>query len=527
MRQMRVWAVSGAVAVLASCGGGGSDLGGTVVTDNSGTRGSLQINPPLRVAALSATDFTSQLNASSTGQGLLAVAGTPKCGVNFHYIRYGTVGGAGEATNATGALMVPTGTDPACTGARPVVLYAHGTTTSKAYNLANVVDQTNDAYSESILVAANFAAQGFIVVAPNYAGYDASTLPYHPYLNADQESKEMIDALTAARRAFSNVGASDSGQLFITGYSQGGHVAMATHKAMQALNMTVTASAPMSGPYAMAAFGDAIFSGQVNLGGTIFAPLLATSYQKAYGNIYTNLLTDLYNPTYATGIDTLLPSTLSETQLFAQNKLPQTALFNSTPPTAPPNAPQGFQSVLNAMTPPTSPAAQAPLFALGFGSSYLINNSARLSYLLDATQNPDGAVPTPTTGLPASSPANAMRSALKTNDLRGWTPSKPMLLCGGNGDPTVFYSVNTGLMQTLWSSLVTGGLVTVLDVDSNPTGVNDPFAAAKVGFATLKQQTGTAGGAAAVLQNYHGALVPPFCTAAARGFFQQILSMNP
>ena len=26
-----------------------------------------------------------------------------------------------------------------------------------------------------------FAAQGYIVVAPNYAGYDISTLGYHPY----------------------------------------------------------------------------------------------------------------------------------------------------------------------------------------------------------------------------------------------------------------------------------------------------------------------------------------------------------
>jgi alpha/beta superfamily hydrolase len=535
MRKMRNWALWGAMAFLAGCGGGGSNLGGTVTTDNSGARGSLQINPPLRVAALSATDFTGQLNASSSGQSLMAIAGTPRCGVNFHYIKYGTVGGnsaAPEVTNATGALMVPTGTDPACTGARPVVLYAHGTTTSKSFNLANVIDQTNDAYSESILVAAMFAAQGFIVVAPNYAGYDASTLPYHPYLNADQESKEMIDALTAARKAFANVGASDSGKLFITGYSQGGHVAMATHKAMQALNMAVTASAPMSGPYAMAAFGDALFSGQVDLGGTVFAPLLATSYQKAYGNIYTNL-TDLYNPTYATGIDTLLPSTLSMTQIFSQGKLPQTALFNITPPTAPSGS--GLQPTLNAMTPPTSPAASAPLFALGFGSNYLINNTARLSYLLDAAQNPDGALPTVTTGMPAAAPANPMRVAFKINDLRGWSPARPVLLCGGNADPTVFYSVNTGVMQSLWSVQQSAGLVTVLDVDSNPTGSSDPFAAAKVGFGQAKSQTyaagaanggGATGGSAAVLQSYHGTLVPPFCTASARGFFQQVLSLN-
>ena len=33
----------------------------------------------------------------------------------------------------------------------------------------------------------------------NYAGYDISTLGYHPFLNAAQQSGEMLDILTAAR----------------------------------------------------------------------------------------------------------------------------------------------------------------------------------------------------------------------------------------------------------------------------------------------------------------------------------------
>jgi hypothetical protein len=535
MRQLTFLAALSAALTLAACGGGGSDTGGASTTDNSGARGSLQFNPPLRVTGLTASAFTAQLSANATGQGLLAVAGTPKCGINFHYIQYGTVGGAGEATNATGALMVPTGSDAACSGARPIVLYAHGTTTVKSYNLANVLDATNDAYSESILVAAAFAAQGFIVVAPNYAGYDTSNLPYHPYLNADQQSKDMIDSLTAARKALPNVGTADSGKLFITGYSQGGHVAMATHKALQALGQTVTASAPLSGPYAMGAFGDAIYYGAVNLGATIFSPLLSTSYQKAYGNIYTSL-TDLYNPTYATGIDTLLPSNTPLATLIGQGKLPQLALFNSTPPTAPAGTPASLQATLNAVTPPTTPAAQAPLFALGFGASPLITNNARLGYLLDAIANPDGAVPTVTTGATAAAPANAMRKAFKINDLRNWVPTRPVLLCGGNSDPTVFFNVNTQLMQGFWSppspAAVRSGLLTVLDVDSSPTSAADPFAAAKVGFATVKAQTAAAavaagakdGGQSAVIQAYHGGLVPPFCTVSARGFFQQVLA---
>ena len=74
----------------------------------------------------------------------------------------------------------------------------------------------------------------------------------------------------------------------------------------------------------------------------------------------------------------------------------------------------------------------------------------------------------------------------------------------------------------------------MVDVDSSPTSAADPFAAAKVGFGQAKGQTAQAavaagatdGGASAVIQNYHGGLVPPFCNATARGFFQQVLASS-
>src|SRR4030095_14755170 len=120
-------------------------------------------------------------------------------------------------------------------------------------------------------------------VAPNYAGYDTSTLPYHPYLVADQQSKDMIDALTAARSTLPVAQAAttpDSGRLFVTGYSQGGYVAMATHRALQGAGMTVTAAAPMSGPYALAAFVDTVFNVQVNGSAPVPWTMLVTAYNK-------------------------------------------------------------------------------------------------------------------------------------------------------------------------------------------------------------------------------------------------------
>ncbi|HNI75360.1 MAG TPA: alpha/beta hydrolase, partial [Giesbergeria sp.] len=97
----------GAALVLAACGG--SDMGAPSTHDTSGARGSLVYSPPLRITGMDAAEFTARLQGSAAGQGLLQVSGAPRCGVLFHYIEYGTVGGAAEPTRASGALMLPTG----------------------------------------------------------------------------------------------------------------------------------------------------------------------------------------------------------------------------------------------------------------------------------------------------------------------------------------------------------------------------------------------------------------------------------
>jgi len=462
-------------------------------------RGSLITNPPLQVATLDAATFKSMLDNGSPG--LTQVVGNPKCSISVYYMKYNTIGGANEATNASGTIMVPSGTDPACTGARPVVLYAHGTTVEKSYNLADLNN------GEAALVAASFAAQGFIVVASNYAGYDTSTLTYHPYLNAEQQAADMIDALRAARKAFTSLSASASSKLFISGYSQGGHVAMATHKAMLSSSYSAefqpTALGGMSGPYALSLFGDAIFAGRPNAGGTIFTPMVVNSWQKSYGGLYS-ALSDIYESQWATGIDTLIPGPYTFTTLITQGKLPQLAYFAAD----------------------SLPAA-APGFEAFFGAGNLVKSSFRNAYLADAAANPCNDA----NNLPiACTPGNAFRKGGVKNDLRSYVPTTPVLLCGGKNDPTVFYPVNTQTTQAYFLGKgMPAAALTVVDVDSTPSGSSDPFAAAKVGFALAKAATEASGGntvagrAQAVAGAYHGGLVPPFCSAVVQGFFKTLL----
>jgi poly(3-hydroxybutyrate) depolymerase len=499
-----------AALLLAACGGGNTGTGAGA----NPQRGRLLQNPPELVSTVTAPGLLLKLGAL-TNQEWLAIGGTPLCDVAVYHMRYATVGGANEATAASGALMVPLGGDSKCHGTRPIVLYAHGTTTDRDFNIANLNDQRS---AEGLLIAALFASQGYIVVAPNYAGYDTSTLGYHPYLVADQQSKDMIDALAAARSALPIAGAAstkDSGKLFITGYSQGGYVAMATHRAMQAAGMTVTASAPMSGPYSLSAFVDAVFAGRVNSSGPVSATMLFTGYQKSYGNVYASAA-DLFEAQYSSGIESLLPSTVPRSDLYAQGKLPSSALFSSTPPDP------AFADV----TPATTPAILAPIFAAAFGADNLVKNSYRLSYLLDAQAHPDGGWPATTTGVAAAAPGLRMRQALKDNDLRSWIPTSPVLLCGGNEDPAVFW-FNTQLMQGYWASQGPSTVpAAVLDLDASASG-GDPYADLKSQFALAKEiaaatavaQGATDGGAGAVAEAYHAGLVPPFCLSAVKSFF--------
>jgi hypothetical protein len=482
---------------------------------------------------LSAAAFSKLLASTASGKQLAQVAGTPACNVEIVYFRYRTIGGAGEPTTASAALMIPGGRT-GCSGPRPLMLYAHGTTAYRNYNIADVTQTdpgNGDGASEGISVAAMYAAQGYIVVASNYAGYAGSDLPYHPYLNADQQSADMIDSLRAARIVLgeskperpekSERRTRENGKLFITGYSQGGFVAMATHRALQAAGVSVTAAAPGSGPYALAATADALVEGEVNLGSTLFTALVVTGYQHAYQNIYRKP-GDFYEAAYAPGIENLLPSVKPLDTLFEKGKLPATQLFNSVPP-----APQ-FAAMTPPTAPPLVPAALTPLFASGFGSANLVRNEYRLSLLEDASVNPDGAFPNATAALaPAANPTHSLRQAFKRNDLRNWRPRSPVLLCGGQSDPTVFF-FNAQIEQAYWlNAKVPAGLTSVLDVDSPVSGPNDAYAPIKQGFAlaksTLASQAvaagATDGGASAVLQAYHGELVASFCMVAARAFF--------
>lgn len=516
MKNHHVLAAAVVAALLAGCGGGGTGVagpGGTPAAPEAPRvtgPGSLLQNPPTRSAALSASALKAQMqNGPSRDQTLLKLAGDPICDIEVRYLQYATTGGAGEATTASGALMTPGGTDSRCTGARPILLYGHATHPEKSFNLARILDNANPAYTESLTIAAIFAARGYIVVAPNYAGYDSSTLGYHPFLNAKQQSSEMLDAMAAARAALPTITpqVTASTQLFLTGYSQGGYVALATQRALEQAGVTVTASAPMSGPYALSRELDDNFSGQVHVASTLFASLLATSYQRSYANVYARP-SDLYESGYEGGIEALLPGADTAT-LARTGKLPEMALFSLTPPQAPVGSPASLQQTLNGWTPPGGTGMDAT-FARGFGAGNLFTNSFRLAYLQDLIAHP-------------VDPQFGLRIDAKANDLRGFTPKAPVFLCGGSHDATVSFQTNSLALSQAYAGLG-ANRVTLLDVDDVPSNTNDTYFTEKLNFNLVaqatKEQARRNGGDAdwELARNYHAAVFP-FCASAVGKYF--------
>ncbi|MES2261123.1 MAG: lipase family protein [Pseudomonadota bacterium] len=424
--------------------------------------------------------------------GLLKITGEPRCAIGIQAIRYQTVGGHGEPTDAGAVIMLPSGSHPQCTGARPVLLYAHGTVLDRSFSMARLS-------GEARLMAAMFVAQGYIVVAPDYAGYGNSSLPYHPYLNAEQQAGDMVDALRAARVAYAALHIRPAPQLFLTGYSQGGFVALATQRAIQqqyAGEFNVTAVAGLSGPYALTQMADDIFSGRPSTGVTAYLPLLTTSGQQAGAALYASP-DDLYEERYASGIETLLPGKTRLDDLVSKGKLPKGALF------ARDSQPQ---------------AADAASF---FADRNLVRTSYRNAYLQDMAAHPcERSAADPL----ACAPQQGLRRWMVKNDLRSYLPVSPLMLCGGGEDPVVPFS---NAVAT-YAYFTAHGAAPLL-VDLETTLPQDPYLSYKQGFAQARQalraEAVKKGGdpAKAVSDRYHSRLAAQFCLMAARDFFNSAL----
>lgn len=229
--------------------------------------------------------------------------------VELHRIVYYTLNGRGDGlTLASGLAAFPP--DTTCTF--PLLNYSHG---SLAYDEALSDFRAKMAQH---FIGVPFAANGYVAALPDFLGYGATPPDHpHPYIHAKSEATSVVDMLRAVRTLCAGRNIQLNDKLFLLGYSQGGHVTMATHREIESLHadeFTVTASAPCSGPYDLSGilFDSTFYS--TTFSNAFFIAFGTASYQYIYQNLYSEI-NEIFQPPYDSMILRMLDRRAPESNL--------------------------------------------------------------------------------------------------------------------------------------------------------------------------------------------------------------------
>ncbi len=173
-----------------------------------------------------------------------------------------------------------------------LVVYNHGTTQGPADAPSNL----GSGFSETLA----FSSFGFATAAPDYIGLGESD-SFHPYVHAESEALSGLYMIAVAYEIMDLENVPNPGsELFIAGYSQGGHASMALQKLIETDftdDIDITACAHGSGPYSIShVMRNLIIGDEVYLP-VGFIPYVILGYQAAYGDLYDSL-DEIFKPNY-------------------------------------------------------------------------------------------------------------------------------------------------------------------------------------------------------------------------------------
>ena len=207
--------------------------------------------------------------------------------VDGYKILYFTPNHNGDLVLCSGAIYLPKGT----TCPSPVLSWQHGTSANDTWAPSNI-------YSDNNVIGVVAASHGYIVTMSDFIGL-GDGVGFHNYVHADTEATSTIDLILLGKEFAYDKGVMPSAQLFLMGYSQGGHATMAAVREIEQnynTQLQVTASVPMAGPYSMSgAMRDLMESGMPypNPG---YLPYVLFSYQNIY-NLFDDI-TEVLLPPY-------------------------------------------------------------------------------------------------------------------------------------------------------------------------------------------------------------------------------------
>jgi hypothetical protein len=198
-------------------------------------------------------------------------------------IIYTTIDGKGFPTTASGVVFLP-----AITTVRqmPVFAYLHGT-------LTRDLDAPSYLTGIESVIGWIMAMDGYITIEPDYLGIGDGP-GIHPYLHADSEASASVDMMKAVMELCTSplVNAKPDGNLYLSGYSQGAHAALATQRELQANpvpGLSLRKTIAGSGAYSLSNIQKKFVFDHPEYANPSFIPFLLLGYQNVYGNLYTDL----------------------------------------------------------------------------------------------------------------------------------------------------------------------------------------------------------------------------------------------
>ena len=226
--------------------------------------------------------------------GVPSEAGDVNFGVDGYKIVYFTPDHTGELVLCSGAIYLPKNT--LCPS--PILAWQHGTTASDTWVPSNI-------YSDNNVIGTIGASQGYVVVMSDFIGLGEG-IGFHNYVHADTEASSTIDLILYSKPFAYGKGVDVSDQLFLIGYSQGGHATMAAVREIEenySDQLQVTASAPMAGPYDMSGAQREMLELGEPYPNPGYLPYLLFAYNNIYGlyDDITEVLVSPYN-TYLLGM---------------------------------------------------------------------------------------------------------------------------------------------------------------------------------------------------------------------------------
>ncbi|MER5502358.1 alpha/beta hydrolase [Streptomyces sp. NPDC002561] len=233
--------------------------------------------------------------------------GTVRHGLRAYRLTYRTVTPQGAPTTATGLLVLPEG------GPRRLDLVSdtHGTMAHRDY--APSVGEGFGRFAPYL-----HASAGRAVAAPDYLGLGKGP-GRHPYMDTKSAVTASVDMLRASRTAARQLRRPLTGDVYASGFSQGGQVAMALGRALDKgvdRHFRLRALAPVSGPYDIEhAETPALFDGRVNDTSAVFYMTYYLTAQSRLHPLYKDT-SEAFRKPYADIVDRLFDTNHTEEEII-------------------------------------------------------------------------------------------------------------------------------------------------------------------------------------------------------------------